>query len=70
VFQSVQVRDVRVVEGGEDLCFALEAGVAVRSGSSAKSSGSIFNATSRPSFSSVARHTSPIPPAPSCAVIR
>src|SRR5882762_210781 len=35
-----------------------------RSGSSANVSGMTFNATSRPSFVSRARYTSPIPPAP------
>ena len=41
-----------------------------RSGSAAKSAGSTLSATSRPSLESVARHTSPIPPAPSAAVMR
>ncbi len=41
-----------------------------RSGSAAKASGSSLTATSRPSFVSVARYTSPMPPAPSAAVIR
>jgi hypothetical protein len=41
-----------------------------RSGSCAKPSGRTLSATARPSLVSVARHTSPIPPAPSAAVMR
>ena len=40
----------------------------MRSGSVAKATGSTFSATSRCSFVSRARQTSPIPPAPSGAV--
>lgn len=43
---------------------------AKRSGSSARLGGRTLRATSRPSFVSVAGHTSPIPPAPLAAVIR
>jgi hypothetical protein len=43
---------------------------ASRSASCANSSGSIFNATCRPSFVSSAPHTSPIPPSPSFSVTR
>ena len=43
---------------------------ASRSGSCATSAGSTLRATSRPSFVSVARYTSPIPPAPRADVIR
>ena len=41
-----------------------------RSASCATAAGSILIATSRPSFVSVARYTSPIPPAPMAAVMR
>jgi hypothetical protein len=41
-----------------------------RSGLEAISAGSTFRTTSRPSFVSVARYTSPIPPAPMAAGIR
>ena len=42
---------------------------ASRSGSAAMSAGNTLSATSRPSLLSSARHTSPIPPSPSLAVI-
>jgi hypothetical protein len=41
-----------------------------RAGSESRSAGSTLMATSRPSFASVARYTSPMPPAPIAAVIR
>jgi hypothetical protein len=50
--------------------FASLSNLAILSGSLANSSGKTFNATSRPSFVSSARHTSPIPPAPRAAVMR
>src|SRR5208282_551617 len=43
---------------------------AMRCGSEANASGMIFRATSRPSRESVARYTSPIPPAPIFSVTR
>jgi hypothetical protein len=39
-----------------------------RSGSAVKAGGRTLTATSRRSFESVARHTSPMPPSPSLAV--
>jgi hypothetical protein len=56
------VGDVRVVERGEQLCFTLEAGEALRI--LRQLGGSTLIATSRSSFASVARYTSPMPPAP------
>ncbi len=47
---------------------ASRSNLAIRSGSLANSSGRTLSATSRPSFSSSARHTSPIPPAPRAAI--
>ena len=55
-----------VVEGGEQARLALETGR--RSASSASATGSTLIAASRPSFVSVARYTSPMPPAPIAAV--
>jgi hypothetical protein len=49
---------------------AVDSKRARRSGSCASSAGSTLIATSRPSFVSVARYTSPMPPAPIAAVIR
>ena len=60
---AVDLRDVRVIERGKELRLALEA--ASRSGSVAKAPGRTLMATSRCSFVSCARYTSPIPPAPS-----
>ncbi len=60
--------DPGVVERGEGLRLALEAGEPL--GVPAISAGSTLRATSRPSFVSVARYTSPIPPAPIAAVTR
>ncbi len=59
VFEPVDVADVRVVEGGEHLRFASEPRESV--------GGSTLSATSRLSFVSCARYTSPMPPAPSGA---
>ena len=42
----------------------------IRSASAVTSAGSTLSATSRPSLVSVARYTSPIPPAPIAAVMR
>ena len=44
--------------------FASRSKRASRSGSAASAAGSTFSATSRPSLVSVARYTSPMPPAP------
>ena len=63
VLESVNRPDVRMVERSQHLRFALKR--ARRSGSAAKASGRIFSATSRLSFRSRARYTSPMPPAPS-----
>ena len=50
--------------------FASRSKRARRSGSAAKASGRTLRATSRPSFVSVARYTSPMPPLPSAEVTR
>ena len=62
VLQAIDLRDVRMVQRREDFGLALEA--RERSGSCAKSSGRTLRATSRLSFVSRARYTSPMPPAP------
>jgi hypothetical protein len=62
-FESVNRADVRMIERSQHRGLALEA--CPRSGSCAKISGSILIATSRLSFRSRARYTSPMPPAPS-----
>ena len=62
VFEPVDGADVGMVQRGEDLRFALKR--ASRSESSANASGRILRATSRFSFVSRARYTSPMPPAP------
>ena len=62
-FEAVDARDVRVIQRGQHLRFALEPRQAL--GSAANASGRTLIATSRLSFVSRARYTSPIPPAPS-----
>ena len=57
-FESVDLADVRVVQGGEDLASRRKR--ARRSGSTVKLSGSTFSATSRLNFLSRARKTSPM----------
>ncbi len=56
-----------MIERSEDFRFALES--RQRSASRANASGNTFSATSRPSFESRARYTSPIPPLPIAPVI-
>ena len=58
--------DVGVIEGGEQLGLALETGEALVVLRQFRGQGLI--ATSRSSFVSRARNTSPIPPAPSLAL--
>jgi hypothetical protein len=60
------VRDVRVIDGRQRLRFACESRKPI--GSEANESGRTFSATSRLSFVSRARKTSPIPPAPMLAM--
>ena len=50
--------------------FASRAEALEASAFAAIAAGSTLSATSRPSFVSVARYTSPMPPAPSAAVMR
>ena len=63
-FEAVDRRDVRMVERRQHLRLALEARQALRI-ARPNASGSTLIATSRSSFASRARYTSPIPPAPS-----
>ena len=64
VLEAVDRGDVRMVQRGQHLRFALEA--RQRDPDRARTtSGSTLIATSRPSFVSRARYTSPMPPAPS-----
>jgi hypothetical protein len=65
LLERVEAGDVRVGERRQQLGLALEAGE--RLPSDAKAAGSSLRATSRPSRVSVARQTSPMPPAPSGA---
>ena len=62
LLEAVDVRDVRMIERREHLRLALKR--ASRSGSAANGSGRTLIATSRFSFVSRARYTSPIPPSP------
>ncbi len=62
-FEAVDGRDVGMIQRGERLRFALEPCEPV--GVAGEDSGRTFSATSRFSFSSRARYTSPMPPAPS-----
>jgi hypothetical protein len=68
LLEAVDRGDVRVLQLGQDLRLALETR-ARRSASAANASGRTLIATSRFSFGSVARQTSPMPPSPSLPVI-
>ena len=65
--EAVDLRDVRMVQRGEDC--ASRSKRASRSASAANGSGRTLIATSRCSFVSLARYTSPMPPAPMAPTI-
>ena len=67
-FEAVDAGDTWMVEGGQDFSFALKARQPFRRRVQ-PTTGRILMATWRFSLVSVARYTSPMPPAPICAVI-